>query len=252
MMQGNQKSDYVSPTIYSGYTLSNSGEEVQENQHSRISFSYWNSCLKITIQPRLESSYGKDIAEFDTKSTACIYIRCFKASILANEINKFIHDPNYKKNTACGMGSGGSVMIVSRDKNNTYNITIINKNTGSQATYICHKKFFEYITEFNFKDQSFKESSDGYELKDLEILVDQLNAFYQAMSNSIAYTVVDRTHYNEVRLNDNIEAIAAKLGVEVRSAGGYKKRTSYKDMNSSTSFSHDTMDNFNSTLDDMT
>lgn len=253
MMQNGQYQKSVSPTVYSGYTLSNAGNEVSEKEQSRISFSYWNSCLKITVQPRKESSYGKDIAEFNTDSTACIYLRCFKANVLANEISKFIHDPSYKKLSNCGIGSGGSVLIVSREKDDVYKITIINNSTSTKASYICHKTFFEHIKDFNFENGSFKEVSDGYELKDLEIFIDQLFAFYSAMTNAIAYSVIDREHYTMNRLSENIESIGMKLGVDMKTSnyGGYKKKASYKDMNSSTSFNKETMDNLNAELESM-
>lgn len=240
---------FNSPEVYSGYSLFNTNKELPEELHACITFSYWKSFIKISIARRDPKSFGKDKPSFDMDNKLSIYIKHQKARMFAQEIRKFFSGEDTRINV--GIGSGNAVIVVT----NIDNVPAISIRTAAEngdfnnATYICNQRY-DVIYDHDADSFNFTSDFDSYKNIEVEVIARQLEDFANAVNNAIAYSVIDNTAYNNYKLNNNINAIATKLGVDLTNKSNNAKRgyNSFNNTNSTSSFSKSTLDDLDEAI----
>lgn len=263
MSLGNQfETDYTNkpsngfkaPEVNSGYSLFNSSRELPEELHSCITFSYWKSCIKISIAKRKVESYGKDVPSYDMENKLSIYVRHQKARMLASlirdvEISKnfYSEDANPKGYDNVGIGSGNGVIVVT-EVNGTPAISIrkaFDDGSIQEATYIINQRY-DVLYNHDAQTFNFESNLEDFKYIELDIIAQQLEDFATAMNNAIAYSMIDSTAYANYKLNNNITAIASKLGVDLynnnKTNNAKRGYNSFNNTNSVSSFSKSTIE----------
>lgn len=245
----NSKQKYQDPTVYSGYRFSNPTSKVDATS---ISCSFWRKSLKISIAPKKKSN--DDTIAWDYDNAISIYITHTKARILAEEIKKFIKEPDKYNNVGVNSGSGVIVVANGSKYGTTNPVIIISKidnetgKTESNIAYETNSDNYHYGLE-NFDDEKFTFSKTYYNNLELEQLVTLLTQYYISMCGALAYSVVDEMKYTDNKMTNMLKGIAENLGVDT----GYKKNN-YNSSNSI--FNKDNKDNNNnpysqSSIDDI-
>lgn len=218
------------PSVYSPYRFNNAESSVDK---TCLTFDIWKRMLKITISPRKE---GTEEIQFDTDKGLSVYINHAKAYILANELRNFLRDPETYNGS--GIPSGQGVISISNGSEFGVNfpLLVIRKldetgNVVSSFAYEFKRDYYFSIRNYN-GGSSFNKESDSYQTLEIEEMILLLEEYYKAMTYMIAYSVVDVNKYNQDRLTSRLNAIAEKLGVEVKSGGRSGGSSGY----SSTSF----------------
>ncbi len=211
-----EKNDFQ-PTVYSPYKMSN----IEGIDPSALSFSFWAQILKLSIAPANKSN--NDTPTFDYKNAGVAYITHTKARILAEEITKFMENPELYNNVGIDI-KGGLVSISNGKEFGTKNpclvIRKIDATTGNvEATYN-----YEFKTKFHYSIRNFEEKKSKYETVyyenlELEQLKTLLEQYYISMTYATAYSVIDSSKFDNSRINTKIGSIMDKLGIEFRSGG---------------------------------
>lgn len=247
----NQNKTKNSPIVYSGYNFTNAESKVDE---TRLSFSYWNNMLKMTISPKTGMS-EQGYAEWgDDKSSLSIFLTHTKARMLHDEICMFIQNPDLYNNL--GVSSGAGLISISNGKelgvsNPCLIIRKLNGETGDiEASYA-----YEFKQDYHFAIRNFDESTKEFDkVFDNNLEIEQLKtllmSYYTAMTGAIAYTVMEQSKYNNSRMNTKLDSISEKLGIEYNTNGNYTKKSSGSIFNNKEgrNFSVSTLDDIESQL----
>ena len=250
--QNDQRKQFVS--VYSDFSLANSGQDLDPEMHSRLSFSYYRNCLKVAIAYRKPSSYDKEFAEYDNDNNSVIYIKPSKAGLLAREIDDLLSG---KITTSCGIGSSNKIIVIAKESIKghecfTLSIIELTDTATNKATYVFKKGFYDVIENFEFNDGAPKWDieKNKYDNEDVEIFKNHLVAFYDAMNNAMAYSVSKANS----KTIDSIEAIALKLGVQVgsqsKSANSYSNYNNRGKMDSTSKFKSKSLEDLESSIAD--
>jgi hypothetical protein len=214
----NSKKDYQ-PMVYSAYKMNNAESTVDQTS---VSFTFWNGMLKISIAPRKP---GNEIS-FDFDNAAVIYLNHTKARILENEILSFMADPIGHNNAGVPSGTGLITISNGQDYGVECPCLVIRKinqengNVESSYAYQIKQSYYYGINNYSEKDGSFNKDMESYNLIELQQLLCLLHEYYTAMTNAVAYTVIDQNKYDVSRVNTKLELIGEKLGVTF--SGGRK------------------------------
>lgn len=210
---GNQ---FKSPEVHSGYALFNSSSNIPEECHSCLTFSYWKSCIKISIAKRDQSTFGKDNVSYDMDNKLSIYIRHAKARMLANEL-KNIDIEELRQGKTIGVGSGSAVILIGC-VNDTPAIIIrkaFEDGSRLEHTYILNTSMYDIILDHDLKSFRFQTDVEKYKYIELDIIARQLEDFANSINNAIAFSVIDNMAYGNYKLNNTINSIANKLGIDM-------------------------------------
>lgn len=224
----NGKDEVFTPTVRSSYRFFNSNSEIDKTS---MSFSFWNSLLKITINPIIvkEGSANK----VDTDNHVDIYLSPSKATMLLHCIRTFRQNPDAYKNIGVNTNKG---IIYIANSEQMYGhgapaivINLINNETGAQEAEAAYE--FNTLDAYgiaNYGGGSDFERYTGYS-KDFEM--DQfeqlLESFIAASTNAIAATIMDTNKYNEARMFSFIKDARDKLGIPKNTSGGGYNRSSW-------------------------
>lgn len=209
----NEKNRY-NPVYYSSY---NSGNK-DGIDPSAISYNFQSRMLKISISP-LKMNQG-DKVSYDHENAASIWLQHTKARMLYDEILKVLKG----EISNGGVTSGTDGLIRFSDGKelgiNAYCLIIskINPDTGetiSSYTYQFKDKHYYAVENYNPNDSQHKKCYHN----DLEInlLLDTLKSYYEAMAGGTAYSVLDAFRFNIDTNNTKMDLIMSKLGVEYKS-----------------------------------
>lgn len=215
----NSKKDNAkkSPTVYSKYTLSNSESSVDP---SKLSTTYWNGLMKLSIAPFNEAS-----KEYEYDKSGDVYLSGYKAKALADEITLYLEQPDRFANL--GVVSGTGIINISNgmDINGIVvpNITIreVNEDGTVKASYL-----YEFKSNYHYTIRNYEESTGKFDKiynNNLEIITlrDMLNEFYLSMGGAQAYAGIEYGKFDNSRTQTKLDSIAEKLGIE------YKKNNNY-------------------------
>lgn len=213
---GNGKSKYREIETYSGYNLSN----VEGVDPSALSFSYFRELLKVSIAPKLQNP--SDNRMWDHENAAAVYLTHTKARMLAAEIDEVMKGNKF--NGGVNTGTDGLITFSDgKEVGSSYYCLIIRKidQEGKVlSTYVYEfKQGYHYsICNFNSSDASHDKSY----YDDLEILQlkDLLVQYYQAMTNAIAYSVVNQMRFDMSRINTKLVDIAEANGITYDNKSG--------------------------------
>ena len=188
---------------------------------TRISFEYWNSTLKIKITNRKDT--GNNDIVFDDTDSAVIFLTPDKARIFANVIKNFLKDP-IKYNNSGVNTTKGVVTLNNGAQHGTTNpcliIRQIDQTDGTvQKTYAYEfKTDYHYaITNLDASDteiRGFDKDFESYRNLEIEQILCMLENFINASTYAYAAAAGKANEYRENTMNNKIDAIMNKLGVE--------------------------------------
>ena len=230
----NNNNERFQPTVYCPIKLKNTE---CEKDPSELSFSYWKNLLKISISPMITGDTNTPYASFDHKNQGTVHLTHDKARILYAEIMEFLKDPDAYNNMGVPSGATGLISI-SNGKEFGVNSPIlvirkINQETGCVESSYMYQFKTNYASVRNFDESTQKFDRCIYEQIEIYVLMDILKSYYESMSYSTAYTVINANQYNDSRYNTKLDLLMDKLGIERKqpkaSSGGYN--SSYFNMN---------------------
>lgn len=210
-------------SMFSNYRMNNAESKVDA---SCLSFKFWKTNLCISIFPRKNT--GNDEVSFDMDNGITIYLSHTKARMLKHEIELFLKDPiTYN---AVGVPSGQAAITISNGAeygkdNPIITIRKINESGEVVASFAYEFKRDYHFSIRNYDGQKFDQIYDDYQNIEIEQLVTLLDEYTKAVTNAVAFTVLDQRKYSFTRLENKVEAIANSLGVEMPKSGGSQQRT---------------------------
>lgn len=223
----NQKKQY-NPTVYSSYRMNNAESTVDP---TCLTFTYWNNTLKVSICPKKNT--GNDDISFDMDNCISVHLNHTKARILANELKLFLKDPETYNSSGVPVGASGLITISNGKEYGVSNPCLTIRKLDENGK-ISSSFAYQFKTDYYFSIRGYSETGDFHkefgEYSNLEItqMITLLEEYFRAMTGAIAFTVIDQTKYENTRVNNKLEAIGLKLGVEFgnKSGGGTKKYNS--------------------------
>lgn len=231
--QNQQRNNQPNVDVYANYRMNNAESSIDQ---TCITFRYWKSNLCIGIFPRKNT--GNDEVAFDLDNGITIYLSHTKARILKTELEHFLADP--VKYNGSGVPSGQAVISISNGAEygkNTPVLTIRKMNDNGETVasfaYEFHTNFHYSIR--NFDGKNFDKEFEEYNNLEIKQIITLLDEYCKAVTNAVAFTVMDQRKYSATRLENKIEALAAGLNIELpKGAAGQQKKysgTSYFDQN---------------------
>lgn len=223
----NNRQQVRKPTVNSAYSFANPMSPVDP---TKLSASYWNKMLKLTITCRAITSNETEIA-WDKDQNISVHLTHIKANIFAEEIRKFLSDPiSYNSS---GVLSNETLVTISNGSEfgTTGTFLVIRKlklddmSTVSSFSYEFNSNFHHAIRGYNEENASFDKSFEDYALLEVNQLLALLDNYVAAVTNAIAYTVVDQLDYRMNRTDDMIKSCASALGVNLGGGGSSASST---------------------------
>ena len=213
-----------SPTVYSGYAMYNPVSTIDK---TGLTFSMWKTTLKVSIIPVIESGAGNDEpAKYDYRNSATIFLTPSKAHMFATILKKFKEDPekysNYGVNTPQCIISVDSAKTFGKDTNDP--VITIRKlgdagNIELSYSYECRNDFYSSVVGFSASSpKDYKQDFEMFKNLDIDMIIEQLEQYYVAMTKTIAFTV---TH----ELYPYLDKIAAKVGVDLST--NYQRKSGF-------------------------
>lgn len=211
--QNVNNNDVFTPSTRSAYRFFNSASSVD---NTSLSFTYWNSLLKITMNPIIvqEGSANK----VDVNNHIDIYLSPSKAQMFLHCIRLFRKNPNAYQNI--GVNTNKGIIFIANGekmygKKGTFIvINLINNENGAkegEAAYEINSDVYaisNYAGGNNF-DKYFDYSQD-IELDMIETL---LSSFIEAYTNAVASSILEANKFNDNRLFSFIKDAREKLGI---------------------------------------
>lgn len=213
---GNGSTEYK-PTVFSHYSFANPEATIDS---SALRIQHWNGLLKIAIAPKIPGS----TSDYDNKNAIALHLSVPRAYILLKEIEHFQTegtDAFYGIETPKGLIG---ISDGSEFGHPGIPCLVIRRMEGGQTintyAYEFKRGFYHGIRNFNEKDQTFDRKDDIYDDTEIELLKNQIKEYLNAMSMSMAYSVVEATSYNESQTYKSLNQIKEALNIEVKRRGG--------------------------------
>lgn len=209
-------------SMYSNYRMNNAESKIDA---TCISFRYWKTNLCISIFPRKNT--GNDEVAFDMDNGITIYLSHTKARILMNEIKNFLKDPiTYN---AVGVPSGQAAITISNGSEYGKDNPVITIRKVSETGEVVASFAYEFKRDYhysirNYDGQKYDQVFEDYQNIEIEQLVTLLEEYVKAVTNAVAFTVLDQRKFSFTRLENKVEAIANSLGVELPKGGNGGQR----------------------------
>lgn len=226
----NNRQQVKRPTVNSPFSFANPMSSVDA---TRLSSSFWNKMLKLTITARAVTSNETEIV-WDKEQNLSVHLTHLKAALFAKEIRKFMEDPITYNSS--GVLSNETLVTISNgtEFGATGVFLVIRKiipdtmETVSSYSYEFNSNFHHTIRNYDEKAATFEKSFDDLAIFELEQLLVLLDSYVMAITNAIAYTVVDQLDYRMNRTDDMVKECASALGVSLKNgssnSGAYNNR----------------------------
>lgn len=219
----NNKPEIKRPTVLSPYVFVNTFSTVDP---SRMTFSFWNRSLKITICP-MSGKTEAGIPTYDKDSAIAAYFTHTKAYIMANEIRKFLEDP-ISYNSSGVLTKETLVTISNGEEFNTPGVYLVIRKIDKETGKTLSSYAYQFRTDFynsvrNYDQNSLQFSTEFEEYTNLEVtqFLAVLDTYVEAMTYAQAYAVVDSVDYNYNQMMNRLTDICTALGVEVKGKKPY-------------------------------
>lgn len=230
----NQNKQNLDPTAISRMKFVEGGEP--DAPKLELCFKYWKDKLEVYTQIWNGTKYDE---------LAKIYLSPLKAATLSSNIRELLNgkDPytdHLSRGVQTGIGETRGLIYLC----NAPESTVKNPQRVLVIASVNKSGEMESKNEFRFKTQqglTFEGSDlntfENIDFPDLEVDVfaDLLDSFVEASAGAIAFYTMDMNRFNNTIMNNKINGIMDKLGVE-RKGGNYSKNTpgsSYFDNNRS-------------------
>lgn len=200
-------------SMYSNYRMNNAESKVDQ---TCLTFRYWRSSLCIGIFPKKNT--GNDEISFDMDNGITIYLSHTKARILKHELELFLKDPvTYN---SVGVPSGSAAITISNGSEYGKDNPIITIRKVSESGEVVASFAYEFKKDYhysirNYDGKNFDQIYDDYQNLEIEQFITLLDEYCKAVTNAIAFTVMDQRKYSAARVENKINAIASSLGVEI-------------------------------------
>ena len=205
----------------------NNNKKYEDSYYSRLSvvnssgkylkFRFWSGKLAMYIA-EVDNSQQK----FAYKETATAYFIPMKAKIFAEELKKFIADPEHKPvGVVIGAGDPNTCVTIMHNGDDTVlNICKVDAqgNKSGEDNFVFQKNYHYSVSYKDFKKLDF--SKNFYNTIEIEAIIELLEGFFKASNGAIAYSMMDMSRFNYGRLKSNTEAIMDKLGIQRASSKG--------------------------------
>lgn len=246
----NNKKEYKSPEIFSGYNTSN------ENgvDATALNYSFWKGFLKISVAPMLKNPTEKQ--KWDHKNAASVYLNRQKARVLRYEAEKVLEGK--QENGGVNSGESGVISFSNGKEVGINGYCLIIRNVSSDgvvnATYIyefCRERYYG-VSDFKAENSNFNKVF--YDTIEVDEFMQMLDEFVKHMTKAVAYTVMEEIKFNVSRVNTKLGLIGEALGVEFNGGDGSKRErgASYFDSGSSNDSSSSSRSSArSSTIDDI-
>ena len=236
--QGNKNDPNV--TVYSNYRMNNAESLIDA---TCLTFRYWKQSLCIGIFPRKQTGNENDVA-FDMDNGITIYLSHTKARILKAELENFLRDPITYNGS--GVPSGQAVITISNGLEYGKNTPVLTIRKVDENGNVNSAFAYEFKTDFhfsirNYDGRNFTSVYDDYKNLEIEQMITVLEEYIKASTNAVAFSVKDQYKFADARNTNAINAIAEKLGVELRSSNNGARR-----FNNSSYFNNASNNNSNS------
>lgn len=208
-------------TVYSAYRMNNHESSIDP---TCITFRFWKNTLCVGIFPRKNTN--NDEVAFDMDNGITIYLSHTKARILKAELENFIKDP--VAYNGAGVPSGSAVISISNGAEYGKNAPIVTIRKVDENGRVVSSFAYEFKRNYHFSirgytGQGFDKVFDDYNNIEIEQFITLLDEYCKAMTNAVAYTVMDQRKYSHGRVENKIDAIAKSLGVETNQGSGNRR-----------------------------
>ena len=238
----NKNNNTIEYSVYSNYRMNNAESKIDA---TCLTFKYWRTSLCIGIFPKKNT--GNDEIAFDMDNGITIFLTHTKARILRDELANFIKDP--KQYNGCGVPSGSAIITISNGSelgspdSPCLMIRKLGENGNVTASFAYQFKTNYYYSVRNYTGTENHDTDyEDYKYLEIEQVIMVLDEYIKAVTNAVAFTVMDQRKYSLNRVEGKIEAIADKLGVEVtKNSVTYQKNGGSK-YNSTSHFANSNSD----------
>lgn len=197
-------------TTFSSITFSNSESGIMA---SRLSISYFNKIMKVSIALRNNAGSNDTYATYDTDNQVSVYVSNTKAHMLSHMIKQMQEDDTIK-NVCIELKNG--LLKVSNGReygSNAYCISISYADESGNVNEIIYEtKRDAYSAAYNYSDGQY--SSQIFGDIELDTFVMTLDEYYRASSYAVAASVMEASMYKRNYQYEQIRAIAEKVGVQ--------------------------------------
>lgn len=221
----NSNDKQLTNTTYSGASFSNPDSKVFP---SRLSISYFNKVMKLTIAPKVENQGNNGYASYDAEHQTYVYISATKAKMLCDLIDYMkgnkdtVHNVCIELKQGLLMISDGSelgietpcISIRSADESGNVKTVTYETKTG------YHKGAYNYnVSDNTYENYVFDEI-------ELDVLYIALKEYVKASSYAVAASVMEASMFRNDRVQKTISSIASKVGASSGSGNKtYNSRT---------------------------
>lgn len=204
----NDNKQQITNTTYSSFSFSNSESRVMQ---SRISISYFNKLMKLSIALRNNAGSNEQYATYDNDNAVSVYISSTKAYVLAQLINKLITEQ--KTRNVCVELKNGLLKVSDGEEFDSTNYCItISYADGNGAVNEVIYETKGATGAYNYVDGEYSVQ----EYHDFELIAfhDALVEYYKASNYAIAASVMEANMYKRNSQYQLLSAIAEKVGAQ--------------------------------------
>lgn len=213
----NNNQNQISNVTYSGVSFSNPGSKIGQ---TKLSISYFNKIMKISIALRNNANGGDDYATYDNDNAVSVYASFTKAKILADMIsymkeNKDVHNvcielKNGLLKVSDGAEYGSSSPCIS--------ISYARDADAAVSEIIYQTKEGFYSGAYNYNDGKYE--TKGFDDMELDTFQMCLEEYYRASSYAVAATVMEANMYKRNAMIEILKAVADTVGASTGNKGG--------------------------------
>ena len=209
----NNNDKSLSVTTYSNISFSNPESNLGQ---TKISISYFNKIMKISIASRNNNGSNNEFATYDNDNAVSVYVSNIKARILYLLIQKLMNEPD--THNVCLELKNGLIKVSDGSEygSSSYCISIsyaAEDGSVHEVVYETKKNF--HTGAFNYSNGSYENIS--YDDIELDTFMMTLDEYYRASSYAVAATVRESNMYAREYEVNLIKSIAEKCGVQVGS-----------------------------------
>ena len=237
----NKQDDKPTTTTYTPISFPNPASTVQP---SRLSISYLNKVMTVSIAPRINEG-SEDFPRYDADNPVKVYISHNNAKLLHDAaVDMFT---NGKKNNVCVETKNGLFKISNGVEFGSESPCISITHATQDGTNIVETVYqtkANYSVAYNYSDGEY--STMNFPMHEINTFLMVLEQYYLASSYAIAASIRDADAYKYKYISDIIKNIATKVGVATDTRtnssngnfsshtflnGGNQNNTSRQDMN---------------------
>ena len=206
----NQQDNKPTINTYTPISFSNGESKIQP---SRLSISYFNKLMVISIALRNNAGSNDNYATYDNDNQISVYVSYMKAKILHDAIIALHNDPD-KHNVCVELKNGLLKVSDGIEYGSTAPCISISfaDQDGHTNEVIYQTKSEGYMAAYNYSDGEF--TSMNFDSIELDTLTMVLNEYYKAASYAIAASVRESNMYFTKFVSDNLKAIVEKIGAQ--------------------------------------